>query len=274
MAVVVMACADNTPVGPDTIARVGRQTLSRTQLAKAMPPRLSGDDSVKFARAYVRDWIDNRVMGEVAVKNIPDTKEIDRMVEEYRNQLIAWEYRRLMYYEHGDDAFLPDSMAAYYERHKDEFRLRNPIVKGVYIKIDENSPSLSQVKKLYKSHDADDVDRLEKKDFTGVIHYDYFRNNWVDWEQIELRMPYEFGPDADAFLRANKTAEVKQGGFVHLLEISEYIPTGEVMPFEYAGELIKEALVNERRLDYDRQLRVDLFNRGVEDGDIEVFCEL
>lgn len=268
------SCRRDTVVTPDTLARVGRQTLSRQQLAKAVPPGLTADDSTKFARAYVRDWIDSRIMGEVAVKNIPDMKEIDRMVDEYRNQLIAWEYRRLMYYEHGDSDLAADSVMSYYERHKDEFRLRHPIVKGVYIKIADDSPSLAQVRKLYRSHETDDIDRLEKKDFSGLIHYDYFRDKWVDWGQIEVRMPYDFGSDPDAFLRGNTTAEITAGGFVYLLEISEYIPSGEVMPFEYAGEFIKDALINEHRLEYDRRLRMDLYNKGLEDGDIEIFCDL
>ncbi len=269
-----MSCNSDRVTGRDVLARVGKETLTRGQLNRQIPPGLSSNDSVKLARAYVRDWIDRQTVGVVAARNIPDMEEIDRMVAEYRNELISWEYRRLMSYEHADTMFHPDTLQAYYDRNVDDFKLHHPIVKGVFIKIADSSPSLKQVRKIYRSHDAADIDCLEKKDFTGVIHFDYFRNRWVDWEQIESRMPFDFGNDANAFLRNHKNAEITVGGFVYLLEISEFMPSGSIMPYDYAGELIREALINERRIDYDRRLRYELYNRGIENGDIEIFCDL
>ena len=209
-------------------------------------------------------------MGEVASRNIPDMSEIDRMVEEYRNQLIAWEYSRLMYMQHGDREFPADSIAAYYEQHSADFVLERPLVKGVYIKIADNSPSLSLVKRLYKSTRDADIDRLEKHDFGGMIHYDYFRDRWVDWEQIETRIPLDFGPSPDAFLAANKTVEVSENGYTHLLEITEYLKTGSVMPLERAEERIRRDLFNLNRREYEARLRMELLTRGLNDGTVVI----
>lgn len=266
--------ADDPDKDPNLIARVGKQRLMRDELDKALAHGLSPQDSVKLARSYIRTWIDARIMGEVAARNIPDMTEIDRMVNEYRNELISWEYRRLMFMQHVDSDFPPDSIAAYYEAHLAEFVLERPLVKGVYVKIADGSPSLSRVKKLYKSTRDADIDRLEKQDLQGVIHYDYFRNRWVDWEQIETRVPIDFGASPDAFLAANKTVETSVNGYTHLLEITEYLKTGATMPLEYAEERIKRDLFNRHRREYDNRLRVDLYNRGLSDGTIVINTEL
>ncbi len=253
---------------PDLIVRVGRQRLTRQDLDKALTPGRSYDDSVRLSRAYIRSWIDNRIMGEIASRNIPDMSEIDRMVEEYRNQLIAWEYRRLMFLHNGLTQFSEDSIAAYYDSHADQYTLDRPIVKGIYIKIDDHSPSLATIKKLYRSNKEGDIDRLDKEDFKGVMHYDYFRDRWVDWEQIETRIPLNFEPTPDAFLANHDHAEVSQNGFTYLLSITEYRRSGSRMPLEIARERIQRDLFNAHRREYDARLIMDLYQQGIENGSV------
>lgn len=255
---------------PDLIVRVGRQRLTRQELDKTLTPGLSNQDSIKLSRAYIRSWIDNRLMGEVASRNIPDMSEIDRMVEEYRNQLIAWEYRRLMFLHNGLTQFGEDSITAYYESHADQYKLERPIIKGVYIKIDDKSPSLATIKKLYRSNKDGDIDRLDKEDFKGVMHYDYFRDRWVDWEQIETRIPLSFEPTPDAYLATHDHAEVSQNGFTYLLMISEYRGTGSRMPLEIARERILRDLFNANRREYDARLIMDLYQQGLENGSVVI----
>lgn len=255
---------------PDLIVRVGKQRLTRQDLDKALAHGLPQADSMRLARAYIRSWIDARVMGEVASKNIPDMSEIDRMVEEYRNQLIAWEYRRLMFLQNGHMEFNDDSIASFYERNAHNYILERPVVKGVYIKIDDKSPSLAAVRKLYRSRKDDDIDKLEKEDFKGVIHYDYFRDRWVDWEQIETCIPLEITSTPDLFLATHDHAEVSQNGFTYLLDISDFRRTGARMPLEIAEEHIRRDLFNTRRREYDAKLIMDLYKQGLENGTIIV----
>lgn len=266
-----VSCSKPAPdVDALLVARVGTSRLTKNDIARLVTPGMTPEDSATLVKTYVRQWIESHIMSDLAVKSIPDMSAIDRMVEDYRNELIAWEYRRLMFNRHGNVEFTPDTIAAYYEVNKDQFVLERPLVKGVYIKIDENSPSLAKVKRLYKSDKDADVDRLEKEDLQGVIHYDYFRDRWVDWEQIETRVPIDFGTSPEAFLATHKTAEVTVNGFTHLLEITDYLPSGSTMPLEWAEESIRRTLYDEQRKAYDTQLRLDLLNEGLQDGSVVV----
>lgn len=265
---------DNPDNDPGLVARVGKARLMRVDLDKALAGTVSAQDRARLARAYVKSWIDSHIMTEVAQRNIPDMSEIDRMVEQYRSELIAWEYRRLMFIHNVDREFPEDSIEAYYNSHGREFVLERPVIKGVYIKIADNSPALARVRKLYRSTRDADIDRLEKQDLEGVIHYDYFRDRWVDWDQIETRIPLDFGSSPDQFLANQDHVEVSANGYTHLLEITEYRKTGSVMPLERARELIIRDLFNLRRREYDRRLRLDLYNQGLNDGTIKVNVQL
>ncbi|MCM1449853.1 MAG: peptidylprolyl isomerase [Clostridiales bacterium] len=268
-------CGDTTPDNdPNLVAMVGKARLMRSDLDKALAGTPTGADSTRLARAYVKSWIDSHIMTEVAQRNIPDMSEIDRMVEQYRSELIAWEYRRLMFLHNADREFPDDSIRSYYDSHSREFVLERPVVKGVYVKIADNSPSLARVRKLYRSTRDADIDRLEKQDLEGLIHYDYFRDRWVDWDQIETLIPIDFGTSPDQFLATHDHVEASANGYTHMLEISEYLKAGSVMPLERARELIVRDLFNLKRREYDRRLRLDLYNQGLSDGTIKVNVQL
>lgn len=269
------ACTGNTVRdGGDVLVSVGEAVLSKEELVKQLPAGLSPEDSTALARAYIRSWIDGHLISEIAAQNIGDLSEIDRMAEQYRNDLIAYEYRRRMFDEHARTSFPEDSLKAYYDDHQSDFILQRPVIKGIYLKIPDDSPALKTAKKLYKSTKTDDIDRLEKQCLDDAVHYDYFRDRWIDWEKIESKIPIDFGNDPNSYLYAHKDVEVTQGGFTYLLSISEYIPSGKAMPYEFAREEIMDILVYLHRKDYDRQLRMELLHKAEEEGKISINCKL
>lgn len=248
---------------PDIVAVIGRNAITRTEVSSAVPSGVSADDSLTLARAYVRQWIDNRLLYEVAATEI-DTSGIEAMVNDYRRELITSRYRRQMS-QRGDNAeFSPDSLHAYYQAHASDFTLERPLVKGIYLKVSDDAPGLTALKRLYKSTRPVDMDRLENEAPASAIHYDDFRNHWVDWEQIENRIPAELPtPGAGATLRP---VEVSVGGFTYLLNIRECICAGEPMPYETAVPLIRERLLTQQRRALDARLRHDLYTRALERG--------
>ena len=265
---------DNRIENGDILVKVGNETLTKSDLAKDFPYGLSENDSIKFARAYIKAWIDSKLVGEIAAKNIGDMSKINDMVEKYRNELIMWEYRQRMYESHADKELSDDSIAAYYEAHKQDFVATRPYIKGIYIKIPDNAEHINQLKKLYRSDKTQDIDQLEKLCYSEAIHYDYFRDKWIDWEHVESKIPYDFGNNPNSFIKLNKNIETSIGGFTYLLNITDYVPTGSIIPLEIASHSIKETLINKNRMRYDQELRNELFNIGIEDGEIKILCNL
>jgi hypothetical protein len=260
--------SDNT-----VLVKVGRESLTVAELSKELPAGLTDEDSTKFARAYIRNWIDNRLVSEIAATDI-DMTEIDKMVNEYRNQLIMWEYRRQMFESHSESNMPEDSILAFYNQNREDFKLSRPLIRGVYVKLEEDSKDVKAIKKLYKSTKTEDLDQLEKLANNSAIHYDYFRDKWIDWEQVESRIPYDFGPNPDAFIKSHRNLEISLGGFTYLLSISDYLSTGSIMPLETARPLIESRLINRKRKDYDANLRKRLYDNAIKTGKIKLNCDL
>lgn len=269
------ACSNkNKQDSGDILVTVGNAVLTLDDLRKQLPSGLSAEDSTALAHSYIRSWIDSRLISEIASQNIGDLTEIDRMTEQYRNELITYEYRRRMFDDRIKSEITEDSIKKYYDENLTELKLQRPILKGIYLKIPNESPSLKNAKKWYVSTKTEDIDKLEKQCLDGAIHYDYFRDRWVDWERIESLIPAEFGSDPNAFLATHKNLEISQGDFTYLLSISEYIPSGKTMPYEFAKETIKDILAYSRRAEYDRLLRLSLLKEAEDNGQISINCKL
>lgn len=270
---VLAACSDGAPKpAADALVVLNGKSLTRAELDANMPAGLNADDSARYARAYARQWIDARLASEIASREI-DMEAIDRMVEQYRNDLIMFEYGKRMYDAQAQD--IPeDSLVAYYEAHPDEFVLSRPMVKGVYLKVIDGAKSLPTLRRLYRSQKDSDIDNLDKSQLDGAVHYDYFRDKWIDWEQIEQRVPYDFGPSADAFLRQKKNLDFSQGGFTYLLDITDVLSTGQTMPYEAARQQIIDRLQFAERRAYSLQLKKDLYDKAIADGQLTILCDL
>lgn len=250
----------------DAVAVIGARALTAQDIRREVPRGLSPGDSATFVRAYIRGWIDRELLSQVAVRNV-DMDLIDQLVEDYRNELIMTLYRREMSHRVDAETFSEDTLRAYYESHPADFILERPLVKGVYLKVEAQNDQLARLKRLYRSERPVDIDDLEKIAPTAATHYDYFRDRWIDWEQIENRIPADI-PSADAFLNGNRTLQLETNGFCYLLHVTEFMPTGARKPFEAAVPEIQERLINMSRRRYDTQLRNDLYQQALSSGEL------
>lgn len=259
-------------IAPDVIAAVGSRTLKAAQLAKDMPAGLTSEDSLRYVRAYVKEWVQSQLISDIASRDI-DMTDIDRITEDYRRRLIMMEYRRQMFRIHAEE--IPDdSLRAFYDANKSEFVLERPMVRGTYLKVPDDVANLRVMRRLYRSDNPADADQLEKEVLIGAIHYDYFRDRWVDWEQIETRIPYDFGVKPSSWPVSRRHLETSSGGFTYLLYITDVLPAGATMPYEGAREDILVRMLNADRRAFDARLLQDLWQTSQQNGDLKLNIEM
>lgn len=262
------ACRSGLQTDADSLVQVGDAILSRQEVAEAMPEGLSPADSAEFAERYMHRWINDELLYEVARKNVPDLERIDALVERYRRDLVIFEYRKRLLSERADKEIDEQEMLDYYEKNSNMFRLREAILKGLFLKVPENAPNIGQLKKWYCSPKPDGVEKIEKYALKNVVIYDYFYDRWVPFEAIVSNIPYEFG-DPETFLKSHHKLEFNKNGYWYLLNITEYKAPGEVMPYDFAKTQIQEILANSYRLDFNRELEENLYNDAEKSGEIK-----
>ncbi len=266
----VWGCRGKQKSTQDVLARVGTTTFTQQQLDDVMPSGLSDSAQMVFANRYIDNWIAEELLYEMACKNLPDVERLEKLVQEYRRDLFCHEYRKRLSDERVAASIPEDTLQQFYQEHSQEFKLHKPIVKGLLLKVPINAPQLQSLRQWVKSAGVNGVEKIEKYAVKNAIGYDYFFDRWVWFDDIKDNIPYDFKDD-NLFLSQNKTFEHKGEDMIYLLCIDSYLKAGDVMPYEFARSRVLEILLNEKRMEFNKELKRELYDEAVADGIVELF---
>lgn len=264
---VLWSCGSKTTVqkdNSDVLVSVGDSSLTVSDVLLRMPSGLTKEDSLNLFNRIVEEWVRDLVLSQYAEDNVTDMDRIDEMVETYRRNLIVNRYLQMM--GDGIKQDIPDQrIKEYYDVNKESLLLEQPLVKGIFLKISENDEKLNDLRNLVQKFDENSIDEIEKIGAHNALKYKYFNDNWVEWDLVAEQIPHRF-EDADAFLKSSKIYEVTDKGNVYLLRISDYIPSGSELPYDYAKGIISEILHSSDMKSYRDNLITDIYKTQIQKG--------
>ena len=256
------------------VVKLHDRGLSHKSLLQALPKRLSSADSLIWTESYLKQWIKDELVYDVAQRNMDDeTKaEIDRLVDSYRRSLVRYRYQEQLVKERLSANITEAEKEAFYAENREEFVLAHSLIKGLFLKVPLGAPNLSEVKRWYRSKSEDSIEKIEKYSVQNAVVYEYFYDKWVDFDELMLNIPQTVTDEA-AFLRAHAYLEAADSSFCYLLNIDEFIPKGEIAPYEYVAPQVFEMLVNQRKVKFLKDFEEELYDDAVRAGDVIFFPE-
>lgn len=249
----------------DVLVQVGDSVLTMREVLVRIPSGLEEADSAALFHTIVDGWIHRLLLDDIAVANIDNLEEIDRLVADYRKKLIIAAYRKKLREQGNDRGISEKSVVDYYDQHPEEMVLQRPVIKGLYVKIPDDSKRLADVRRWMATATSDAIDNLERYGLTDAIEYSFFEDAWLDWEIPARQIPYRFD-NPDEFVKNNVNFETSYGGMTYILHIKEYILSGEKMPYEVAKPVISERLEAMQGGRYEEQLIAGLYARAQREG--------
>lgn len=248
--------------GKTPLVEVSGEFLYKEDLQAALPLNISKDDSVLFAEYYIRNWIEDALLFDKAEGNIPDNDKISKLVENYRRALIMHTYQEELVNQKLANDISEEEINAYYEKNKELFRLDNPLVKGLFIKVPLSSPDLGNVRVWYRKNNQDVIEKLEKYSLRNAVSYDYFYDRWTSVPDVAAKIPLKV-LDTDAnYLDKNRNVEVKDTAFCYFLHIEDFLGKDKQKPLDFARDEIKEILINLKRVEFINKVKEDLYQRA------------
>lgn len=248
--------------GKTPLVEVSGEFLYKEDLQAALSLNISKDDSVLFAEHYIRNWIEDALLFDKAEGNIPDNDKISKLVENYRRALIMHTYQEELVNQKLANDISEEEINAYYEKNKELFRLDNPLVKGLFIKVPLSSPDLGNVRVWYRKNNQDIIEKLEKYSLRNAVSYDYFYDRWTSVPDVAAKIPLKV-LDTDAnYLDKNRNVEVKDTAFCYFLHIEDFLGKDKQKPLDFARDEIKEILINLKRVEFINKVKEDLYQRA------------
>ena len=249
--------------GKTPVVEIGTDVLYEEDIKQVLPLGLSDADSALFARQFIKNWAQDVLFYQNAIRNIPDTKDIDRLVENYRRSLIEHEYQRRLIEQKFSSEISDEDIEQFYNDNERLFVLDESLLKGLFLKISNKSHDLSDIRKLYTQQDDESFEEIEKYSIRNAARCEFFYDNWRTVAEIEVLLPAMDKP-LEALLRDNGSFEFKDEEYIYLLNVSEYAPKGGIEPLDHARSRIRGLLINSNEVSYMRKIKEDLYDAAIE----------
>lgn len=269
MALVLFTCScernrESVTDSSEVLVSVRDSSLLVSDVVSQIPSGLEAVDSIELFRQIVDNWIRDLVLAEYAEKNLPDIAKIDKMVDEYRNNLIINRYLQIAS-ESSKQDYSEEELKKYFNSHHKEMILDQPLVKGALLIVSDNDESVENLRIWMSQFTDTSIDKIEKSGLRQASRYELFKDEWYEWSAVADLIPHRFG-DADSFLRNYKDFEVQSGNVICLLHISEYIPSGHEMPFEFAKFKIRDILKNSEMVAQRDKFIKNIYKERIKSG--------
>jgi hypothetical protein len=249
--------------GKTPIVEIGTDVLYEEDVRQVLPLGLSDADSTLFASQFIKNWAQDVLFYQNAIRNIPDTKDIDRLVENYRRSLIEHEYQRRLIEQKFSSEISDDDIEQFYNDNERLFVLDESLLKGLFLKISNKSHDLSDIRKLYTRQDDESFEEIEKYSIRNAARCEFFYDNWRTVAEIEVLLPVMDKP-LESLLKNNGSFEFKDEEYIYLLNVSEFAPKGGIEPLDHARSRIRGLLINSNEVSYMRKIKEDLYDAAIE----------
>lgn len=249
--------------GKTPIVEINGDVLYAEDLLMVQPLGVSSVDSALFAERYIKNWVQDQLFYQNAIRNIPDTKDIDKLVENYRRSLIEHEYQRRLIEQTFSSEITDDEIEKFYNDNMSLFELDESLVKGLFLRISNKAHDLADIRRLYTLMDDESFEEIEKYSIRNAGRCEFFYDNWRTVAEIEVQLPPMETP-LETLLKEQTSFEFKDEEFIYLLNISEYADKGGIEPLEHARARIRGLLVNSNEVNYMRKIKEDLYQSALE----------
>ena len=258
----------------DKVAQIGRAVLYKTDLEKVIPKGIGAADSTALAKQFIDSWAIKQLMLQKAEEQLPKSeRDVAQLLEDYRTQLLVFRYEN-KYVEERLDTIVPNSeREEYYNLHPESFRGKNGVLRGRYVKMQNSSPNLQIMRKLAKSREIDDIDALDQLAYNSAYKYSNFNENWVDLNIVAKELGIPLDELQKKMSEKVPVVEMADTVYTNLLQVLEYVEPGEVTPFEYNSEKIKEIIISRRKQELLSNLQRDILIDALNNNKIKISDE-
>ena len=247
------------PSSEGVIAQVGTHALYEEEIRAVTRGSLNADDSTRMADAFIQNWATEWLLYDNAKRQLGNQQQLDQLVEDYRRALYVHEYEQLLISRRMPTDIEPDSMLAYYERYGDRMLLDEDIIRGIMIILPADAKQLAQLKKWLAKGELE-IDNIENYAYQTAIGYQFFVEEWQPLQKIIAKIPAD-EKKLISQLKYHNLIEVKNEDKIYLLQVTDKHFAGEQMPFDYAQSAITHAILEQRKTDFTRKHRLDIYNK-------------
>ncbi len=254
------------------VAKVGNSTLYQKDLNGIVGNEISPKDSANLVNRYVNSWIKKQLLiSEAAEKINFDQASIERKVLDYRYALMVHEYKKYYVGNNLDTLVSQEEIETYYNDNKDNFELKQNIIRGYFITVTKDAPKINQLKMLINSDKSEDFKELKSYCFRFAETYFLEDSVWINFDEAIRNTPFVSVTNKVDFLKSNRFVEDSNDENLYFLRIKEYKISDQISPLEFVRNDIKQIILNKRKVALANQLEEEVFEKAKSSNKYEIY---
>lgn len=254
------------------VARVHEEYLYATELVELLPKGVSPEDSTLMAERYVRSWVRKQLLMAEAAKKIElDQQELERKVQDYRYSLMIYEYEKDYVFKNLNREISEEEVEEYYKNNKDNFQLKQNIIRGLFVKVPKNAPKIANIREFMHLKKAGDREKVKSYAYRFASDYMLDDGVWINFDELIMNTPLAGIPNKVQWLQNNKYAETSDEDYIYFLNVQDYKITDEISPLEFVRDQIETIIINKRKTELATRLEDEVYENARKNNAFEVY---
>ncbi len=245
--------------------------LYESDLVGIVPEGTTIMDSIQRVSTFIDSWVRRQVLIHQAENNL-NVEELDlkKQMDEYRNSLVIYAYESQLINQKLDTAVSEDEIAEYYEQNKEDFQLRNTMVRVAYVILEEDSKQEEAFRKLMSDPDTlllQNIDVLAMY-YAAKSYLDV--DQWMRLDELTNIIPIEI-LNAESFLKKNKFVCFDMNEHIYMVRFVEYLLEESTSPLEMVRDNIKSVILAQRKQAMIEEMQTALYEKAKNEKAFEVY---
>jgi len=254
------------------IARVNNVYLYEDDIKNLISEGITKEDSIVRVNNFINQWATQQLLIDGAQINLSEAKQIrfNTLVEQYKNDLFTKAYLEALVKRGIDTVVTSQEAVEVYNRNIETFKLNEELIKFRYINLSNKSINLKDIEERFKRFDQDDKTIL---DSIAIQFKSYSLNDsiWVRFSQVVAKIPVINIDNKKELLKKSNFVQLKDSLGLYLMQINDVLLRNDIAPLEFVMPTIKQIVINKRKLEFIKQLEIDIRKDALKNKQFEIF---
>jgi len=254
------------------VARVNKAYLYVEDIEDVFTEDITGNDSVVIITNYINRWATQQLLIDGAAINLNEKKlkDFDRLVSQYKKDLISKAYLEALVKQNIDTVVSLEEAETFYATNQGNFRLNEELIQFRYINVDENMSDLKDITKRFKRFNEEDKQVLDSISIQ-FKNYSFNDSIWVKVDQVINKISAVTVLNKDQLLKKSNFVQLKDSLGLYLMQVNDALRRNQIAPLQYIKPTIDQIVINKRKLELVKQLEKDITRDAIENRTFEIF---
>ena len=222
------------------VATAGNEKLDIDDYAEDFVSTGVIKDSVYNAKKSIEKWAIESLFYQEAIEKLNDEEiNIEKQVNDYRKSLVNYIYQTKLIEANLDTLITREEIEAYYDEHRDNFILKENLIKVNYLKVPVRAPALVKIKRLLWSVNPKDKEQLKSLCEQNAENFFMNDSTWLFLEDIKKEIP-ALREQPDFNLSNGKVVEFADDLYYYYLKVKDVKVKNGLSPINFEYQNIKK----------------------------------